>query len=62
MYQDEIIAEVWRNREAFAKRHHHNLHEIVLEIQKRQQTPLSCLVDKKHRTSGSMICREAPQS
>jgi hypothetical protein len=32
MYQDEIIQEVWRNREALARRCHHNLHEIVLEL------------------------------
>lgn len=61
MYQDEIIAEVWKNRETLAKRHNHNLHEIVLDMQKRQQTPLSGLVDRRHRTRGSMVCREARQ-
>jgi len=61
MYQDEIITEVWKNREAYAKRHHHNLHEIVIDIQKRQQNPLSCLVDRKHRTRESMVCRETRQ-
>ena len=49
-YQDEIIAEVWKNRETYAARHHHNLHEIVADLQKRQQTPFSRLVDRRHRT------------
>ena len=29
MHKDEIIAEVWRNRDAYAEKHHHNLAEIV---------------------------------
>ena len=61
MYRDEIMAEVWKNREAYAKRHHHNLHEIVIDLQKRQQNPLACLVDRKHRARGYMACREARQ-
>ena len=61
MYQDEIISEVWKNREALAKRHNHNLHAIVVEMQRRQQTPLSELADRRRRASGSMVCREARQ-
>jgi len=49
-YQDEIIAEVWKNREAYAARHHHNLHEIVADLQERQKTPFSRLVDRRQRT------------
>jgi hypothetical protein len=61
MYQDEIINEVWKNREAYARRHNHNLHEIVLDLQKRQQTPLSFLVNKKRQTSAPMEVRETRQ-
>lgn len=49
MYRDEILTEVWRVRDAYAARHNHNLHEIVVDLQKRQQTPLSRLVDRRHR-------------
>ncbi len=59
-YRDEIIEAIWKNREALAKRCHHNLHEIVLDLQQRQKTPLSELVDRR-RTSGAMVCREARQ-
>ena len=49
-YQDEIIVDVWKNRESYAARHHHDLHEIVADLQKRQKTPFSTLVDRRHRT------------
>jgi hypothetical protein len=59
MYHDEIIEEVWKNRETLAERYHHNLHEIVLDLQKRQRTPLTELVDR--RAKRVMVCREARQ-
>jgi hypothetical protein len=61
MYHDEIIEEVWKNRETLSKRSHHNLHEIVLDMQRRQKSPLTELVDRRRRTSVSMVCREARQ-
>ena len=61
MYHDPIIEEVWKNRDALAKRCGHDLHAIVLELQSRQRNPLSELVDRRRRTSGSMVCREARQ-
>jgi len=61
MYHDEIIKEIWKNREALAKRYNQNLHEIVLDLQRRQKTPLSELVDRRHRTTGAMVCRETRQ-
>jgi hypothetical protein len=47
MYEDEIIKEVWRNREAYAKRHGHSLRKIVADLKKRQQKPFSRLVDRR---------------
>jgi hypothetical protein len=29
MHKDEIIAEVWRNRDAYVEQHHHDLKRIV---------------------------------
>jgi len=51
MYRDEIIAEVWRNRDAYVKRHHHSLDEIVEDLRRRQKTPHSRLVDRRKRRS-----------
>ncbi len=50
VYQDEIIAEVWRNRDAYAKRHGRDLHKIVADLQKKQLDPFSPLVDRRRRT------------
>lgn len=51
MYRDEIIAEVWRNRDAYVEKHHHNLDEILQDLQKRQKKKELKLVDRrKHRT------------
>jgi hypothetical protein len=54
-YQDEIIAEVWQNREKYATRFHHNLREIIADVQKRQRTPLTSLVDRRRRTNVSSV-------
>ena len=47
MYQDEIIAEVWRIREEYAAENHHDLREIVADLQKRQLQPNRILVDRR---------------
>ena len=47
MYRDEIITEVWKNREAYAKRHGNSLSRMVADLQKRQQRPHSTLVDRR---------------
>ena len=49
IYRDEIIEEVWRNRESYAKQHNHNLHAIVADLQERQKTPFSSLIDRRNR-------------
>ena len=52
MYEDEIIAEAWRNRDAYAKAHHHNLNEIVADLRKRQEEHPQRVVDRRaHRTT-----------
>jgi hypothetical protein len=58
MKHDPIIEEVWRNREALARRGNHDLHKIVLDVQRRQKTPLTELVDRRSRPIGSTVCRE----
>jgi hypothetical protein len=47
MYSDEIIAEVWRNRDAYVEEHHHSLEEIVTDLQRRQQKHEEKLVDRR---------------
>ena len=49
MCKDEIIAEVWRNRDAYAEKHHHNLDEILKDLQKRQKKSRLKFVDRRKR-------------
>jgi hypothetical protein len=53
MYRDEIIDEVWRNRDSYTSKHHHSLSEMVAELKARQKR-LGCkLVDRRDRTKRS---------
>ena len=51
MYQDEIIAEVWKNRDAYAAKHNNDIARIVADIRKRQQKSGRLLVDRSQSTS-----------
>lgn len=62
MYHDEIITEVWQNREKLAQRCQHSLHQIVLDLQERQRTPLSALVDRRRRATGAVAGRDTRQA
>ena len=35
MYKDEIIAEVWRNRDAYAAKHNNDIARIAADLRKR---------------------------
>lgn len=47
MVKDEIIAEVWRNRDAYAEAHHHNLDEIVADLRRREGKHPERVVDRR---------------
>jgi len=49
MYKDEIIAEVWRDRDAYVQKHHHDLDEIVRDLQKREKSSPLNFVDRRKR-------------
>ena len=51
MYKDEIIAEVWKNRDAYAAQHNNDIARIVADIRKRQQKSGRLLVDRSKSTS-----------
>ncbi len=53
MYSDEIINEVWKNRDSFTSKHNHNLAEIVAELEARQKRSGCKLVDRRDRTRRS---------
>lgn len=49
MCKDEIIREVWRIRDAYAKKHHHNLDEIMRDLQNHQKKSPLKFVDRRKR-------------
>jgi hypothetical protein len=61
MYKDDIIAEVWRNRDSYAERHHHSLAEMVADLQERQKRTECKLVDRRNRTKASS-CQGKPET
>ncbi len=49
MYKDGVIAEVWRNRDAYARKHHNNLDEIIADLRKREKSHPERIVDRRIR-------------
>ena len=47
MYRDEIIEEVWKNREAYAASHNHDLAKIVDDLMERQKKSGRVVVDRR---------------
>lgn len=46
MEEDEILKEVWRNRDAFAKRHNYDLDSMVRELRRMERKSPNKLVDR----------------
>jgi hypothetical protein len=44
--KDEIIREVWHNRDLLAEKYSHNLDAIVAALQERQAHPLTSIVKR----------------
>lgn len=47
MYKDEIIADVWRNRQEYGAEHDHDLKKIVADLKRRQRKRQPELVDRR---------------
>ena len=47
MYRDEVIEELWRIRDEYAKQHHYNLDEIVEDLQRRQAEHPERIIDRR---------------
>jgi len=45
--KDEIIAEVWRNRDRLAAKYGHDLNAIVAAMQERERHPLTKVVRRR---------------
>ncbi|MEE8056491.1 MAG: hypothetical protein V3T17_01460 [Pseudomonadales bacterium] len=54
MYKDEIISELWKNREAYVERHHHDLGEIINDLKARQEHSGRMVVDRRSMHNKAM--------
>ena len=47
MYEDEVIREVWRIRDAYLSEHNHDLSRMVADLEARQRRSHRPLVDRR---------------
>ncbi len=49
MRKNEILEEVWRNRDDFAIEHNYDLDAMVAALQKMEKHPLTQIVDRRRK-------------
>ena len=47
--KNEILQEVWRNRDEFAREHKHNIQAMVVALQEMEKHPFAKTVDRRNR-------------
>jgi hypothetical protein len=52
MKKNEILEEVWRNRDEFAREHNYDLDAMVATLQEMEKHPLSKVVDRRRKRPG----------
>lgn len=53
--KNEILSEVWQNRDEFAKRHNYDLNAMVATLQEMEQHPLNAIVDKRKKSPNKSL-------
>jgi hypothetical protein len=61
MYSNEIISEVWRNRDAYVEEQQYDRTRIITDLKRRQEKQRHCMIDrrisiKKHSAYGNCGC------
>ena len=49
--KNEILQDVWRNRDEFAKEHNYDIDAMVATLQEMEKHPLTRTVDRRNQTS-----------
>jgi len=62
MNKNEILLEVWHNRDEFAKRHNYDLNEMVATLQDMERHPWSAIVDRRKENPNQSLQRTAEKS
>jgi hypothetical protein len=58
MYKDNIICDVWSNREAYVKHFKHDISKIIHDLKIRQESSGRELIDRR-KVSSSVIKQES---
>jgi hypothetical protein len=53
--KNEILQEVWRNRDAFARENNYDLNAMVAALQEMEKHPLTRTVDRRKQTSTESV-------
>jgi hypothetical protein len=53
IYNDEIISEVWRNRDAYVKKHKHDLRRIIMDLKNRQKKSQCKIINRRMPNKGT---------
>lgn len=48
--KDEILTEVWRNRDEFAKQHNYDIEAMVATLREMERHPWSTMTDRSKKT------------
>ena len=48
MYYDEVIEDVWRNRDEYAQKHNNSLAEIVADLRRREKEHPERMASREH--------------
>jgi hypothetical protein len=48
--KNEILQEVWRNRDEFSKEHKHDINAMVAALQEMEKHPFSRTADRRNQT------------
>ena len=53
--KNEILQEVWRHRDAFARENNYDLNAMVAALQEMEQHPLTRTVDRRKQSSSKSV-------
>jgi hypothetical protein len=59
--KDEILTEVWRNRDEFAERHNYDIEAMVATLRQMERHPWSNVTDRSKETPRKRLCPRAAQ-
>lgn len=60
MRKNEILEEVWRNRDEFAREHNYDLDAMVAALQEMEKHPLTKVVDLRRERSDRKTKKQGP--